>query len=133
MKYCILFACSITGLVFAESSLEVSIRVPIVLAVLLSEIIVFKLKFNQSYAELFQTAALLMVLDDRPVQSILILMMSRFLSDTGKTQLVILAIIVLANWIRNYVIEQETEEIFIGIIEILSVCSLIKLNKKPLF
>jgi len=59
--------------------------------------------------------------------------MSRFLSDTGKTQLVILAIIVLANWIRNYVIEQETEEIFIGIIEILSVCSLIKLNKKPLF
>ena len=97
------------------------IRTIVVLAVILSEIASKYIKTR--YLELLQTGVLLIALDYRPIQTILILMTTRFPQEMGTYQMVLLGLIVLCNWARNFITEYKDEEVFACIVEVLAICS----------
>ena len=127
MRRALLGACSVTCLVLSENVEEAVIRTVVVLAVILSEIASLYIKIR--YLELLQASIVLIALDYRPIQTILILMTTRFSQEMGTYQMVILGLIVTCNWARNFVTEYKAEELFTCIIEVLAVCIQLRLKE----
>ena len=137
LKYCLLSLCSIISLVFNFSDVEqLMIRVPFLLLIILFEVLISKrYKENRkikSFIELIELTILLFTLNNelsRPIESILILMVTVLIQIQEKPFFILIAIIIVCNQAWHIILRDDFLEIFNGLMEIFAVFSIIKLKE----